>query len=424
MCDGTDTPTPLLSSPVIINGGSIIISGRTFAKMLIFTLPDKSLPTPGPDTKLWGMPQSRMAPEEPPWGDEIFRWQETECCTAPPPTALRLEPPPPVSPPEHHWHPYSGVFTLNEQIDYRYKRGWFYYIAYDPSDRMLLRQQFMRLTTPPNLARPKSFNDSVPGMIRIPVNVPFVNFLRGNPNHALTVACFQTLDSLDTYPGVGSRVRGLASVLHKITWGSQDGKQPPIYSFDLKLNDRAPTNLPPDSHDGSFNLAATVMEGDGRGIFLPAMQNCTPEASASIKQALKCLAELTRLIIPCCVSKFEIEMVDFNSIDNNIFVFGGITSLATGCQMNVASLTDDLRLSIGADSAFWHPDTKDDGRRWTLVTLVLRIPPGIYSPGFDAYSASHSRIRCRPRCLRIGSAWLVYKGAGAVHPLSALSTLR
>jgi hypothetical protein len=77
-------------------------------------------------------------------------------------------------------------------------------------------------------------------------------------------------------------------------------------------------------HDGSFNLANTVMKGEGLDTFLPAVQANMHTAMSQIATILTVLHSLFRLITPKCLSKFEQEITDFHSEFNNIFSFGGL----------------------------------------------------------------------------------------------------
>jgi hypothetical protein len=80
--------------------------------------------------------------------------------------------------------------------------------------------------------------------------------------------------------------------------------------------------------------------------------------------------------MPCCLSKFEWEANRFITEYNNVFVFGGLGPGATGLQMNVSSGVGELKLSIGGKQGDWHPDSPDEETMWTMVTMMLKLPPG------------------------------------------------
>lgn len=108
----------------------------------------------------------------------------------------------------------------------------------------------------------------------------------------------------------------------------------------LKENDRSAkrTDFHENSHDGSFNLANTVMKREGLGIFLPAVQANTPTAMSQMTTVLSVLHAPFCLITPKCLSKFEQEIMDFHSDFNNVFTFGGLEPGGVSAQMNVSAL--------------------------------------------------------------------------------------
>ncbi|KAJ6591964.1 hypothetical protein B0H10DRAFT_1960641 [Mycena sp. CBHHK59/15] len=82
---------------------------------------------------------------------------------------------------------------------------------------------------------------------------------------------------------------------------------------------------------------------------MPAVQTNTPEAAAIIKEVLQILHRLYRLIMPLCVSRFEWDMLEFNGIDNNVVVCGGLEPGPTSCQLNAstaANVVDIPELAI------------------------------------------------------------------------------
>jgi hypothetical protein len=131
------------------------------------------------------------------------------------------------------------------------------------------------------------------------------------------------------------------------------------------------------SSDGSYSLANTVLEGEGQGTVLPAIQADTQEARAQIASVLKCLHHLYCLIMPLCVSKFEFEISDFHSQINNVMSFGRLMPNGTSCQLNSSSLGRNLSEMIGAQGS-WHTDSKDDLTRLTMFVLLLLVGPSVY----------------------------------------------
>lgn len=247
----------------------------------------------------------------------------------------------------------------------------------------------MHTTTPPNVG-PVGFRDGkwifeeVPGMVQMPAGIPFVTFVGGDKSKPITVACLQTMDSLSQY-AEAARIQRLVDELLEWTWGrpAQDNtpSRGPVFGIDgLKRNDRSAKPDDDESNDGSYNLASTILQGNGVGIGQPAVQSVTPDAVEAVSNITPIISSLYRYIIPTCVSKEELDATDFHAIDNNVFGFGGLDPNNTGLQLNVASLDMGgvLSRSIGKVQGSWHPDFGDDPSRWTMFTLLFRIPPGMY----------------------------------------------
>jgi hypothetical protein len=329
------------------------------------------------------MPAHGLAMVEPQLSSK--EWHRQELSKEGKPLKSELIPTPITTPPpEGHVYPQASRYSLVE--DDSYCRGYFYMSPFSTSSKDDLKKHMLHLSTPPEVI-PKFEKGSfhvkpLAGMIQLPLGVPFVQFLDGKREHAVTVCCAHTPKSMMQYRG-GERVEALSDRLWAESWGTvaHDGEPETcaIYELEgLKRNDRSPDpkTLPPGSKDGSYSLAGTVLQGEGQGTVLPAMQTCTPKAAAKIASILQILHDLYREILPCCISRFEWEMMEFNCIDNNVFTFGGLTPGATGCQLNVSSDGLQLQRSIGKKSGHFHPDIGDDPAYYTFLVLLLKLPPG------------------------------------------------
>jgi len=296
-----------------------------------------------------------------------------------------LKPSPSSSPPIGFSYPQAPIFHLNEEIDLQYTSGWYYWADHDTAQHIDERDHLLRITTPPSVQPTSSENGdplihAIPGMVQMPPGIPFVHVL--DHKDMITIACLHTLNSLSLYPD-GGTICNLANELMNITWNglSRDGKQyPPVFDLDgLKRNDcSAVPALDSHSPDGSYNIASTVSQGHGQGIVLPAVQAATDDAQIVMGATNKCLHGLYRSIMPKMISKTEWEAIEFNAIDNNVIGFGGLEPNNTGLQMNVSSVMngDSLADAIGNVQGSWHVDKSDDPSHWTLMTLLLRLPPG------------------------------------------------
>lgn len=243
------------------------------------------------------------------------------------------------------------------------------------------------LSTPPNVK--PVWNDDlkklqsrpIPGMVQMPAGVPFSYHVDGDRRKLLTVGCVQTVESLQRY-SEGPRIRFLAGELYTLVFGRLPSKDlppvQPLFTYDgLERNDRS-VDPPPGivSYDGSYNLAATVEKGYADGKIVPAVQIGYSSAHRQISRVLQILNELYRLIMPKCISKFEMDMIDSHARDNNIFTFGGVNTAGTGVQLNISKCFNGEDLVSAMDiQGSWHLD-KDAPPTFTLFALMLRLPKG------------------------------------------------
>lgn len=305
------------------------------------------------------------------------------------PNVKLLVPPPAAVAPQGLQYPSSPTYQLNETRDNRWCRGFYYSTSYHPTDASDVYQRLMATTTPPNVSPTVDDNGKfvykpIPDMIQMPAGIPFVIFMGGDRNKPITIACLQTMESLAQY-NVVLRLQHLVDELGRWSWGcpARNGipARRPIFELDgLKQNDRSAKTASKTNNDGSYNLASTILQGNGVGATQPAVQSVSQEAMVSISNINKILAEVYRLVLPTCVSKEELDVTDFHALDNNIFCIGGVPN-NTSIQLNVSStrLGGGLADAIGEQSGWWHSDTGDDPTRWTLFTLLFRLPPGAYA---------------------------------------------
>ncbi|KAJ6610119.1 hypothetical protein B0H10DRAFT_2225397 [Mycena sp. CBHHK59/15] len=164
------------------------------------------------------------------------------------------------------------------------------------------------------------------------------------------------------------------------------GMQKNLHSKNVDLSKLTPG-------DGSYSLASTRGEGEGHGIFMPAVQTNTPEAAAIIKEVLQILHKLYHLIMPLCISRFEWDMLEFNALENNVVAFAAnVVDLDIELNDEPPPLdypdehpdsTVDLdeiilgllQRSIGGQGTN-HGDFQDDPIAFTLFVLMFRLAPG------------------------------------------------
>lgn len=278
--------------------------------------------------------------------------------------------------------PLAPTYTLNSFVDHRYAYGWYYSTPIHVSDKAALHARLLKTATPPGVApigyeNGKHIMKPIEGMIRMPEGVPFVGFIDGDPLRPITIGCFHTLDSLRRHPN-GAKIESVSDELWDWSYGTEN--RMPLYKLEgLKANYRS-TATGGGSADGSYSIATTLGEGQGKGVAQPAVQANTAEAKDMFQGTLRCIHELYRLIVSLCISKVEWDILEFRDQDMNVFTLGGFApSGVTSCQMNVVTawLGGSLALFLGLLQGKWHVDMKDDLMRWTLLIVQIRIPQSI-----------------------------------------------
>ncbi|KAI0037919.1 hypothetical protein FA95DRAFT_1613779 [Auriscalpium vulgare] len=306
------------------------------------------------------------------------------------PTAV-LSPPPPLPPPSNsgHTYPLSPVWTLKN--DSRWMRGCCYTApkSSHPGALDAERTFMMNITLPPNISplwdeeHHRYVVHDIPGMVRMPAGIPFVFEVDGKPERPVTSFVLHTLDSLSQHPEYPT-IKSLLTELFFISFGRVGDNGEilirPLFTYDdLKRNDRSvqPSKSAATMYDGSYNLAATLEKGNGKGTVVPAVQAAYSSAKETINRVLIILHQLYRLIMPWSLSKQEMDINDFHSGINNVFSIGGMLACGTSVQMNISSSLSggDLLKQLGSQG--WvHLDGGDDFTRPSLFPLFFRLPEG------------------------------------------------
>lgn len=105
--------------------------------------------------------------------------------------------------------------------------------------------------------------------------------------------------------------------------------------MDLKPNDQSAKTTSKATNDGSYNLASTVLQGNGVGVAQLAMQMVTLKSVESTFHINKILAHLYHLVLTTCISKEELDITDFYTLDNNVYCLRGLDPNNTGVQCNI-----------------------------------------------------------------------------------------
>ncbi|KAJ7021111.1 hypothetical protein C8F04DRAFT_1195792 [Mycena alexandri] len=331
---------------------------------------------------LFGHPKN-VEPIRPEPLEYVFTTEELSC--APRPTEDVLIPPPlgpdDPPPPNRFLFPKAGVFTLKKTS--AYQRGYVYTTPYYLASKPLDHHRMLRVVAPPQLSptvvNGEYVHHSVPECVQMVPGVPFAFEIDGHPDELHTIGAVHTFESLRHEPEFDEILENTILVAKGLRGCRPVGNTDeifPITAFNIKTNDRSPANVPAGSNAGSYNLASTLLKGNGPGIVLPAAQVDTPEFTAQITTLLRCLGVLRRLLLRKTLSKFEYEATEFNSEDMNVVGFGGLeANNATSCQLNLSPIWQLLSNALGLQGSP-HPDVKDEETRKTYFLLLLSLPPG------------------------------------------------
>jgi hypothetical protein len=333
------------------------------------------------------MPPEGMLAVQPNGPDcDFFIYQESEtlCSSHPAPNPAipqLLKPPPAETPPQGDSFPQSPTWILKK--DLRFLRGYIYTANYQLSSLNMDRKRMSSIISPPNIT-PVFHNGQyvlkpIPGMVQMVPGIPFVYLLEGDQERLITVGCAQTLHSLKCYPDFDEIA--CASVhLAKLTWGCpKHGNTPELPRLcrleGLKKKNNRSKGLEEMKNTGSYHLAGIRIQGNGQGIVAPAVQIDSGQGASQIATVLKTLNTLFRLVFPKCVSKMELDLINFHNELNNVFSFGGLDLNGTDCQFNCSSsLSGSLSSHLGGQGG-WHTDSGDDVTRFTMFTLLLNVGP-------------------------------------------------
>lgn len=143
--------------------------------------------------------------------------------------------------------------------------------------------------------------DNIPGELELPAGYPVARLSTETLITYRLRPVSITSKSLKHFPVTTNAETFLTKLAHLI-WGkpAEDGHPEilPVYKLPgLIRNDCLAPDLPKDSPCGSFNLAATLGKGEGRGHLILAVQVPTPKALSQIKQIVTLVYELWQIAL-------------------------------------------------------------------------------------------------------------------------------
>lgn len=305
-----------------------------------------------------------------------------------------------------HWH---------EHLTKQYLGGRVFISDFSSSfmNKTHIRNRMLRITTPPGSVPTRDPDTlqlhvkDIEGMVQMRPGEVYAENIDGRCLR--TVGAVHTVESMNVYPDQGKRYREAVATVLPLIWGNSEKDEPPIWEYSGVKNDRSDPNAPADSPSGSFNLAATMMKGEGQGTYVPAAQSSTPEGNIRVRQFLACISEMNEAVMEVSLSKFELSMIKAICQDNNAWGYGtGRTPLIfTGLQQNIAAILLKLIRAIAAQGG-WHGDPGDHPAFVTVFNLffsLVHLPPGC---DLGAFELGRHGLYCREVDVAVIS--LIFRG--------------
>ncbi|KAK6995659.1 hypothetical protein R3P38DRAFT_2489699, partial [Favolaschia claudopus] len=327
-----------------------------------------------------------VVPQKPLLDDYLYAPEELS--SAPMPIYSTLSPPSPHPndplPPKHFLYPQAPVFTLRKTS--AYYRGYVYVAPYSREDSIATDHYRMLRVAPPSQLTPKRvdgidgpqyLHEPVPGCVQMVPGVPYAFEIDGDPNELHTIGAAFTFQSLRFDPDFWDIYKDTLLVIKGLRGCRKAGNTDavfPITHWPIRTNDRSPATAPAGSKTGSYNLASTLLKGNGPGVVLPAAQVDMQDFSAQVSTVLQAASRLRRRLLRKTLSKAEFELLEFNCDDMNVVGFGGLEPTnATGSQLNLSSL-GDLFKNLGIQGSP-HADSNDEETARTHFMMAVDLPP-------------------------------------------------
>ncbi|KAL0563519.1 hypothetical protein V5O48_018547, partial [Marasmius crinis-equi] len=258
---------------------------------------------------------------------------------------------------------YPKDHTFQRRDDAHYRARCVYIMSYDPP-----------IDGSTESYPPKSIQGVTPLIPGVPVCVD----LNGNPDESVTIAALFDLKSLQRFPKY-EKIKACAGQLWDVTW-SNAGKTSvsTVWGFTHNMRSGAVNSDCP--LDGSSSQATTRLEGNGKGLGIPALQTDVGGTHQLQLSFLQTLSKLYQHLALLALSKEEFLAITFRSVDLNVYSFGSLfpTGL-TSVQLNRSSADKggDLMQFMGAIQGAFHIDFHDDWCWWTLLVIFIKLPLGV-----------------------------------------------
>lgn len=193
-------------------------------------------------------------------------------------------------------------------------------------------------------------------------------------------ALTHTRESLrEQYPGVDGIGNVTADVMDRVLRNVlyvEDGASD--YWFrdpSLRENERSVGGG--DSGEGCFSLAGTILQGEGEGIYLPALQTTLSRVSTRSKELFGYISTLYRHM--CIMGKRADHLMSgfAEQLINNAPCIGDGEWGPTSVQVNVHYSDHEFSETIGIDQSEPHPDDQDEPCHPALLIHITTTPYGM-----------------------------------------------
>ncbi|EJD36332.1 hypothetical protein AURDEDRAFT_130112 [Auricularia subglabra TFB-10046 SS5] len=268
----------------------------------------------------------------------------------------------------------------------------------------------------------------VPGQLQLTPGVPVCMSSKVAGGHGgefkMTAAALHTPSSLERIPGMdGSRVRELVRSLARNVFGDPEAADErdrrPLYELNYKHNQRD-TGSHASDFEGSYSMAVTVGEGQGRGHVQPAQQSEDPYMQERQQRLLCDSGELSPMVLESSLDRLTFEVTRSRGVVNNVPGFGHVSNVFfTGMQFNVSFIRragESLVESLGKHQGCNHIDPKDCTCGHTVFILLCTMPEGSDTgpfcfPEHGMYAHTTERVEgCNTKFGPVFAAFLTFKG--------------
>ncbi|EJD36781.1 hypothetical protein AURDEDRAFT_129849 [Auricularia subglabra TFB-10046 SS5] len=314
-----------------------------------------------------------------------------------------------------------------------YKTGVCYRYEWDACSREAHARRALNCAKHPALEPDATENGfpvvlRVPGQLQLTPGVPVSMSSRVAAGHGgefkMTAAALHTPSSLERIPGLdGSRVRELVRSLARNVFGDPEAADErdrrPLYELNYKHNQRD-TGSHASEFEGSYSMAVTVGEGQGRGHVQPAQQSDDPYMQERQQRLVCDSGELSPMVLESSVDRLTFEVTRSRGVVNNVPGFGHVSNVFfTGLQFNVSFIRregESLVESLGKHQGCNHIDPKDCTCGHTVFILLCTMPegsdPGPFCfPEHGMYAHTAERVEgCSTKFGPVFAAFLTFKG--------------